>query len=118
MKKPEKLLDTGKDCVIPGEGYNEGYIDGYNEACDDWQAYHNWFIKEKCILKEDLLSAEEIRDDIYDMLMKRKDWQSIDFVRDGFDPHLFTERISVDLAQALVGRIKKNLIRAEIEDGG
>ena len=102
MKKPERIPDN-----LSPEDYNYAFPAGANWMWDKWEKYHKWFVKEKCIVKENLLSAEEIRDDIYDMLMKRKDWQSIDFVRDGFDPYLFTERISVDLAQALAKRIRK-----------
>ena len=31
-----------------------------NWMWDEWEKYHKWFVKEKCILKEDLPSEQEI----------------------------------------------------------
>ena len=49
MKKPDF-----KD--IQKEGYSKGdrYSWGFMRADELWQTYHNWYIKEKCIRKEEL----------------------------------------------------------------
>jgi len=38
MKKPEKKIEP--DEVIPGNEYADGEVEGYNQACDDWE---EWF---------------------------------------------------------------------------
>ena len=43
--KPEKLIYT-----VPG---GDAYERGYNQAYRHWREYHNWYIKEKCIKKEE-----------------------------------------------------------------
>ena len=58
MRKPEK-----KELYRIGAFY-------YNQACDDWQAYHDWFVKEKCVLKEDLPSMKEIKEMVSNFVKK------------------------------------------------
>jgi len=53
MKKPEKMVGR----MFDGDG---AWEEGYNQACDDWEKYHEWYIKTHCIKKEDLPTAEEI----------------------------------------------------------
>ena len=35
---------------------------GWVEACKAWQKYFDWYIKEKCVKKEDLPDEKEIED--------------------------------------------------------
>ena len=53
MKKPEKMVGR----MFDGDG---AWEEGYNQACDDWEKYHEWYIKTHCVRKEDLPDAEEI----------------------------------------------------------
>ena len=56
MKKPEKKIAHSIKNT-QAEWYKAM---GYNQACDEWEKYHSWYIKEKCVLKEDLPSVEKI----------------------------------------------------------
>ena len=53
MKKPEKMVGR----MFDGDG---AWEEGYNQACDDWEKYHEWYIKAHCVKKEDLPTVEEI----------------------------------------------------------
>ena len=56
MKKPKKLKYTVEGGVEGGDAYERGY----SESDCQWREYFSWYIKEKCIRREDLPSEEEI----------------------------------------------------------
>ena len=70
IKKPEKKkeIKLWEDCTSTGNaddaydhGYERGSVDGYNNACDDWEKYHNWRMSQ-------LPKEEEIRNIIAEHL--------------------------------------------------
>jgi len=66
MEKPKRI----KDQWIVGD-YKTNLTEreiGYNQACDEWQKYHEWYVKEKCVKKEDLPTAEEIKEFLRELL--------------------------------------------------
>ena len=48
MKKPEKKKQIFPSFTLSyPEGWgDEGYFNGYNKACDDWEKYHNYIVKD------------------------------------------------------------------------
>lgn len=66
MKKPKKrfnlsLLRTAQGNKHPVVIYESLVtINAIEKYIDELEVYYNWFIKEKCVLKEDLPSVEEI----------------------------------------------------------
>ena len=65
MKKPVKfaarLIDYEED----------NYFSGWNEACDEWQKYFDWYIKEHCVKKENLPDVEEIFKIVFDNINEK-----------------------------------------------
>ncbi|RKY68397.1 MAG: hypothetical protein DRP97_06365 [Candidatus Latescibacterota bacterium] len=58
MKKPEKY---NLKYNLEGESiYDVASKRGYNQACDDWEKYHEWYIKEHYVRKDSLPDEEEI----------------------------------------------------------
>ena len=99
MKKPEKAIGNhfgGIHCVE--DAYDDGYIEGANEMCGEWEKYHNWYIKEKCVREEDL-SVEEIEKLILKAINSQPWWLMSTFVNSGEIRKI---------AQAIVDYLKHN----------
>jgi len=61
MEKPKKFpisevthMEEGVSITSIAEMF------GYNQACDKWEKYHEWYIKTHCVKKKDLPTVEEI----------------------------------------------------------
>jgi len=56
MEKPRRrFIDKSRET-----NFFFGIDVGYNQACDDWEKYHEWYIKTHCVKKKDLPNIEEI----------------------------------------------------------
>jgi len=67
MRKGGKVMEKPKKFPISEVTHTEGVsitsiaeMFGYNQACDDWEKYHEWYVKTHCVRKENLPNIEEI----------------------------------------------------------
>ena len=108
MKKPERFKivkiptdnPTGIDIFSSQKILSlNSQICAANWMWDEWEKYHKWFVKEKCVLKEDLLSAEEIKK-IVENRIKEDVFCGDDMTIKNY------EGCAIGMAQALAKRIR------------
>jgi len=92
MKKPKKKKEYKESFWLDVASQEDGKITGYNQACDDWQAYHNH-----------VLSKLPTVDELELMIAYNEKYISGEYQTDDFTKKLLVRN---ELAKAIYKRIK------------